>query len=220
MKARLFQSLFLSVAAGFSAAALSADAGTLVRGVDYEEIQGGTPLHTQDGRVEVAEVFNYACPACNAFEPLMEAWRSTLPEYVHVVYVPAQFRPDFVPYAKAYYAAESLGIAESSHAAVYQAIHGSETLPGEGDKIDEARVAAFYTQFGADADDFLKRMNGFAVNGQLRKADRFMRESRVMQTPSLVIDGRYLLKARSWETLLKNASTLIEQQRAARDAAS
>ena len=71
---------------------------------------------------------------------------------------PRAFRADFVQYAKAYYAAQSLNIAEKSHAAVYQAIHRARTLPAEGQRPDEEKIAAFYANYGVDAQQFLAAM--------------------------------------------------------------
>src|SRR3546814_9031641 len=82
--------------------------------------------------IEVAEVFNYVCPACAGFDPVLQEWKKKQPAYVHVVYVPADFRPDFKAYARAYYAAAALGLVEKTHEAVYAAIHEQHTQPGEG----------------------------------------------------------------------------------------
>ncbi len=54
-------------------------------GVDYLEIPGGAPFSTQDGKVEVVEVFGYTCPHCASFEPHLVAWERTLPDDVALV---------------------------------------------------------------------------------------------------------------------------------------
>src|SRR5215831_2635267 len=43
------------------------------------------------GKVEVMEVFSYACPACNAFQPVMEKLRHALPPNAQLVLLPASF---------------------------------------------------------------------------------------------------------------------------------
>src|ERR1043166_1638431 len=94
----------------------------LMEGRDYLLIPNGAPLSPQPGKIEVVELFNYACPACNTFEPKFVAWKRDLPAYVHVTYAALDFRPDFVPYARAYYAADVLGLVERTHEAVFDAI--------------------------------------------------------------------------------------------------
>ena len=94
-----------------------------VVGKDYVEIANGRPLEPVEGAVVVEEFFNYICPACNNFEPFFVAWTAKLPAYVKLQHIPASFRPDFVQYARAYYAAQALGVADKAHAAVYEAVH-------------------------------------------------------------------------------------------------
>ncbi len=190
-----------------------------VAGTDYLLIEGGQPWEPQNGTVEVAEMFNYICPACYSFDPTLRNWKSKQPADVRLVYVPAQFRPDFVPYAKAYFAAETLGIEEKSHAAVYEAIHVKHSIPAEGDKPDEAKVAAFYTAYGVSAEQFLNTMKSFAIAGKVNKANQFALRSKVEGTPSLIVNGKYLVKGRSWEDMLRITDHLIAMERAQSGAA-
>ena len=183
-----------------------------VAGRDYIEISNGSPLEPVEGMVVVEEVFNYICPACYGFEPLFVAWTAQLPSYVKVVHIPAAFRPDFEQYARAYYAAEAFGVTDKSHSAVYDAIHRTRVLPAEGDKPDEARIASFYAGFGVGADEFLKAMQSFGVQVKIRRATEHMQRSRVASTPSIVINGRYLVRGTTREDVLRIASFLIEKE--------
>lgn len=185
-----------------------------VAGKDYIVIQNGQPLESAEGKVVVEEFFNYICPACNTFEPYFAAWRAKLPPYVKLVYVPATFRPDFLPYAYAYYAAKTLGLAEKTHDAVYKAIHDAHSLPSETDPQDENKIAAFYAQYGVTADDFLKTMHSFGVEVAVRRATEHLKNSRIPSTPSLLINGRYLVKGATYPDMLRVASYLIEKEHA------
>lgn len=187
----------------------------LVPGVDYVEIPGGQPFEPLAGKIEVVEFFNYICPACYSFKASFEKWGARQPADVRVTLVPATFRADFATYAKVYYAAEALGVARRSHDAVYQAIHLQRTLPGEGDQIDEDKIAAFFAPYGVDAATFKNTMNSFAMAGKLNRAKQFMTRSRIESTPSLIVNGKYLVKGRSWEDMLRIADGLIAQERAA-----
>lgn len=193
----------------------SAAPKNLVAGEDYVNINGGEPFDTPKGKVEVAEVFNYVCPACAGFDPVFQEWKKTVPAYVHVVYVPADFRPDFKAYARAYYAADALGLVDKTHEAVYAAIHEQHTLPGEGMTLDPDKIAAFYAKYGADPAEFKDLMTSFSVDAQVNKAHQFMMQSQVRSTPSLVIDGKYLVKGKTREDMLKNADALIAREHAA-----
>jgi thiol:disulfide interchange protein DsbA len=196
----------------------AAQAQAPVAGTDYTEISNGRPLDPADGIV-VEEYFNYICPACNAFEPLFVAWAAKLPEGVKVVHVPASFRADFLSYAKAYYAAQSLGVAEKAHSAVYQAIHRARTLPAEGQRVDEEKIAAFYADYGVDAEQFLAAMRSMSTGLKVKRAADHMTRIRVPSTPTIVVNGRYLVKGNSYQDMLRIADFLIEKERTAATAA-
>ena len=183
-----------------------------IAGRDYIEIPNGSPLDPADGIVVVEEFFNYICPACNSFEPLFVAWAARLPPYAKLVHVPATFRADFMQYARAYYAAESLGLVDKTHRAVYEAIHTTRKLPAEGAKPDEGRIAAFYADFGVDEDEFLRTMQSFGVGVKVRRATEHMQRSKVPSTPSVVINGRYLVRGDTYSDMLRIASFLIEKE--------
>jgi thiol:disulfide interchange protein DsbA len=195
----------------FASTAALAQTTQPVAGKDYVEIPNGKPLDAVDGKIVVEEMFNYVCPACNRFEPRFSAWVKKLPPYVAVVHVPASFRPDFVQYAHAYYAAQAFNLVDKTHEAVYDAVHSKKTLPAEGQKPDEDKIAAFYAGYGVDKTQFLSAMQSFGVDVKVRRANDYMTKARVPATPSIIINGRYLVKAETDEEMLQVASALIEK---------
>ena len=210
MKKTVISALLILLANAFNP--LQAQSQAPVAGTDYLEIPNGNPLESSDGMVVVEEFFNYICPGCNAFEPFFVAWVSQLPPYVKVVHVPAAFRADFVPYARAFYAAESFGLVDETHQAVYNAVHRARTLPAEGDRPDEERIAEFYADYGVDAEEFLATMESFGVDVKIRRATEHMQRSKVPSTPSIVVNGRYLVRGRTYDDMLRIASYLIDKE--------
>ncbi|SEM37387.1 thiol:disulfide interchange protein DsbA [Pseudoxanthomonas sp. GM95] len=186
-----------------------------VEGTDYTVIADGQPFEPADGKIEVAEAFNYICPACAQFEPLFNQWKAKEPSDVRVVYVPAQFRPDFRDYAKVYYAAQALGIDKQSHDAIFKAIHQDKTLPGEGQSIDLDKIAQWYTQYGVTADQFKQTMGSFAVAGKMSKANQFLMRAQIGGTPSVIVAGKYLVKGKSYSDFLRITDHLIARERQA-----
>jgi protein dithiol oxidoreductase (disulfide-forming) len=187
-----------------------------VAGTDYEEIKDGQPWQPLNGKIEVVEVFGYVCPACAAFNPLVSAWKAKLPADVRFTYVPAPFGPEWNPYAKAYYVAESMGLVERTHDALIKAIHVTNTMPGEGDKPDDMAIAKFYARYGANPQEFLSTMNSFTVDAKVNQGRQFMVRTGVSSTPTLVVNGKYRVMGRSFEDMLRIASQLIERERAAK----
>ncbi len=187
-----------------------------VAGVDYELIPNGQPFAPLNGKIEVVEVFGYVCPACASFQVQIMPWRKTLPADVRLTYVPVAFGPEWQPYAQAFYAAESKGLVERTHDAVFTKIHSERSLPGEGQKPDPAKVAAFYAGYGVDAKEFLSLMNSFGTAAKINRGKQFAIQTGVSGTPTLVVNGKYRVKGRSFEDMLRITDALIAQERAAK----
>jgi protein dithiol oxidoreductase (disulfide-forming) len=183
-------------------------------GVDYVELPNGQPYAPINGQVEVAEVFGYICSHCANFEPLFVAWKSKLPADVKISLVPATLGGPWVTYAQAFYAAETLGVLEQSHEAVFSALHRQHSL---SPTATPEQIGSFYAQFGVDPKTFTSTMQGFAVGASISRSRQFAVRSRIEGTPSLVIDGRYLVSVdqRGYGTMLRTAEYLVAQRRAA-----
>jgi thiol:disulfide interchange protein DsbA len=179
-----------------------ADDGKWVEGTDYHVIDSGSKL-TDTDKIEVVEAFSYGCPACNAYHPTMNELVKEMPSDVVVAYLPASFMPqeNWVTLQRAYYAAQSLGVAEKANDAMYEAVWSThelsaENADGTGLKPKEALptiedVAKVYAKFGADPKDFVAVANSFAVNTKMKRADDMMKAYGVEGTPTLIIDGKY-----------------------------
>src|SRR6478736_1710812 len=150
------------------AAVAQASTGAPVAGTDYVLIQGGQPYAPLNGKIEVVEVFNFICPACARFEPLLGAWKKTLPADVRLTFVPADFNAQWHIYAQAYFVADATGLDAKTHDAVFNAIHIEHALPGESDPPDARKVAAFYAKYGADPKQFIDAMSSFTVDAKLK----------------------------------------------------
>ena len=209
MKKTLFiPTLLLLVSSVFA----PAQAQTPVAGKDYTEIRNGSPLKPAEGKVVVEEFFNYICPGCYSLEPVFESWTKQLPSYVKVEHIPAAFRADFVQYAHAYYAAQIFNIVDKTHKAVYDAVHRTHEIPAEGDKPDEERIAAFYSKFGVEKQEFLTTMRSYRVEIMIRRAMDHLKRSKIASTPAIVINGRYLVRGASYPDMLRTATFLIEME--------
>ncbi len=185
-----------------------------IAGTDYVETDAGQPYAPQDGKIEVAEVFGYTCPHCAQFEPLVTAWKRKQPADVQVTPVPAAFGGYWVTYARAFYAAETLGVLEKSHDAMFQALHVQRTLDVNA---TPEQIGAFYSKFGVDAKTFAATMASFGVETKLNRAKQFAVRSKVEGTPSLVVAGKYLVSVdeRGYDVMFNTIEHLVARERAA-----
>lgn len=193
-------------------AAPAADA--LVPGVDFVEIADGTAFAPKPGTIEVVEVFGYTCPHCANFEPVFEQWKAQQKKDINVVRVPAPFGGYWIPYAQAFYAAQSLGLEERTHNDMFRAIHAEHRLPIGG--ATPKAVAAFYADYGADPEKFAAIMTGKPVQAELVAARDFLMRSQVEGTPTIVVAGKYRVNGKTSQDVLRITDALVSRERAAR----
>jgi thiol:disulfide interchange protein DsbA len=211
MKARLL--LFALLALLPLAACASPTAP--VEGDDYEVIPNGQPFAPLTGgqKVEVVEMFGYVCIHCAHFAPQFEAWQKKQPPAVRVTTVPAAFGGFWIPYARAYYAAQSMGVLKQSHAAVFRALHETGELPIQN--AGDQEIAGFYARFGPDPDKFAATMESAQVAAQLEKSRAFGMATGITGTPTLVVNGKYRIKLADPDGMLKVADFLVKRELAA-----
>jgi thiol:disulfide interchange protein DsbA len=182
--------LLVSVAAlGAHANAQQPAAPPFEAGKHYTVLTPAQPTSTDPGKVEVAEVFMFGCPACAGFEPRLQAWLERKPDYVNFVRVPAQWEnhPESPIHARAYYTAEALGKLAEIEGPFFNEFHKN------GNRLDtEEKLAAFFARHGVDAATFKSTFNSFAVDAKVKRADELVTRYRVQSTPTIVINGKYL----------------------------
>ncbi|KFN42280.1 thiol:disulfide interchange protein DsbA/DsbL [Arenimonas oryziterrae] len=189
-------------------AALGADAPRL--GTDFEILTTPQPTWGQGG-VEVVEVFSYMCIHCAHFQPSVDAWTPKLPSGVRFEYVPGVFGGPWDSFARAFYAAEILGVRERTHDEIFKAVHIDHVL--KTGTLEE--IADLYGKYGVDRDKFLATMNSFAVTGKLNRAKQFALRTGVTATPTFIVAGKYRVMAtpdRSFEGMLKTTDFLIARE--------
>ena len=184
-----------------------------VAGTDYVELANGQPYAPLNGQVEVVEVFGYTCPHCAHFEPLINAWKGKQPADVRVTPVPAAFGGYWETYARAFFAAETLGVLEKSHEQMFNAIHVARQL---GLDATPEQIGKFYEQYGVDATTFANTMKSFGVETKLNRAKQFATRSQIEGTPSIVVNGKYLVNVdqRGYEHMFNTVEHLAAQARA------
>lgn len=187
---------------------------TLVEGVDYAVIPEGQSWAPLDGQVEVVEVFSYGCVHCFHFQRLMDAWTPKQDADVRVTYLPAAFSAGDT-FARGFFAAQALGIDARAHHAMFSAVHRESRLPRSGAGIDA--VAMIYAEHGPASQASIRAaMTSPETDEKLNAARAFVVRSGVEGTPTLIINGRYRVTARSLDDTLAIADRLIARERTAR----
>jgi thiol:disulfide interchange protein DsbA len=195
-------------AAAGGPAAPSSSASPWIEGVNYFLVEAPRPTSLPAGKVEVTEVFSYACPACNIFVPTMHKLKAALPPNAVLDFLPASFNPseDWPVFQLGYLTAQTLGVADKTHDAMFIAVWQS----GELAVIDPATrnikshlptiedLAKFYkTQAGVPVATFLATAKGFTVDNKVRTTEDLIQRYRVDRTPTIVVNGKYRVNVES-----------------------
>lgn len=184
-----------------------------VAGKDYVVLSAPQPTWGTGG-IEVAEVFSYSCVHCAEFQPLVNAWKKKLPADVRFTYVPAVFGGVWDNTARAYFAAEALGVQAKTHDAIFKAFFIDRKI--KTGSVEE--LAGIYAGLGVNRKKMLATMNGFTVSSKLNRARQFAVRAGVDSTPSLIVNGKYRVTAKSLESSLQVADFLVQKERAAKKA--
>jgi thiol:disulfide interchange protein DsbA len=188
--------------------------GVPVAGKDYVVLTPPQPTWGTGG-VEVVEVFSYACVHCAQFQPLVNSWKRKLPAGVKFRYVPAVFGGVFDNAARAFFAAEAMGVQERTHDAVFKAMFIDKSI--KGGSLDD--FADLYASLGVNRAKFLQIMNSTTVSAKLNRAKQFAQRTGVNSTPTLVVNGKYRVTPKSHEAGLQIADYLIARELASKPAA-
>jgi thiol:disulfide interchange protein DsbA len=187
-----------------SAAALAASAAPAqwIAGTNYVVLDQVQTPTVPAGKVEVMEVFSYACPFCYKFQPIIQQLEHGLPHYAQMVFLPASFIPteDWPMFQQAYFAAQSLGIADRTHQAMFDAVWQSGELATVDQSTNEVKhplpsledaAHVYWELTGIDPQKFLAAARSFGVATEMRQADAQITAMQVPGTPCIVVDGRY-----------------------------
>lgn len=176
-------------------AAMPADqqlpAGKWKAGTHYLPLVPAQPTNVPAGKVEVVEVFWYACPHCYALEPFVSNWLQNKPDYVDFIRIPVMWGPVHRAHARLFYILESLG-RKDLHTKVFEAIHKDQKMLAANDEASTKKMQLdFATANGIKADDFNKAWDSFTVNSSLQRAEQLTQRYRVEGVPLFVVNGKY-----------------------------
>src|ERR1700679_3278353 len=183
-------------------------AQTWTEGVNYFLIQPARTPSVPAGKIEVTEVFSYACPACNIFQPTMHKLKQPLPAHVVVDYLPAAFNTaeDWPMFQLAYVTAQILGVDQQTHDAMFDAVWkggdlsitdpSTRALKSRMPSIEEA--AKFYNErAGVPVDKFLAASKSFSADLKVRTDQDLVAAYKVDRTPTIIVNGKYRLHVES-----------------------
>jgi len=210
----MLKNLILSLVVLFASPLFAADEATVyTEGEHYDLITPAIRTANPD-KIEVVEFFWYGCGHCYNFEPVIGQWKKSLPDDVEFKGSPAVWAPQMELHSKMFYAAEVLGVSDTMHLILFQAMNVDRKRLASEDEIAELFVAN-----GVSKEDFSKAFNSFGVSSMVRQATARARAAKISGTPEMMVNGKYRISTRKGFTqaeMLKVAEFLIEKERAAK----
>lgn len=183
-------------------------AAPYTEGNDYVTLPAPHQRYSSAGKVEVVEVFSYGCIHCAQFAPVAEKLRKQLPAGVEFKLVPAPFNAEWLPFARAYYAAKQLGVVDRTHLALFAAKFG-QNYPINS--LDE--LADFYAREGVDRAAFMRIATSDETTEKLKNDLALIQKWQVDGTPTLVVDGKYrVTTVRSHDEMLAVTLWLVKRE--------
>lgn len=144
------------------------------------------PVET-GSQIEVIEFFQYVCPHCASYDPVLQVWKERLPADVKYRRVPISWDDRNLPHVRLYYALEALGRTDELQRKVFSEIHVNKRP-----LLKPEEIADFMAANGIDRKQWLDAYNSFSVATRASRAGQVWRAYKVDGTPTMAVDGKFL----------------------------
>lgn len=161
-------------------------------GAEYTVLATPQPTQAVGKKVEVVEFFAYHCGACNAFEPALVNWVKKQGDNIVLRRIPLPFQGASDPEARLFLTLDAMGKLDEYHHRVFKAVHVERKR-----LIKDDAIIAWATSNGLDKAKFMEAWNSFGVQTKLKRLPQLTEAYKVSGTPSIIIDGKYLVSPSS-----------------------
>lgn len=200
----LIASLLLATAC----TAQSATPAPYTDGTEYVTLPAPHQRYSSEGKVEVVEVFSYGCVHCAHFAPVADALARQFPKGVEFKLLPAPFSAEWVPFARAFYAAKQLGVLDRTHLALFEAKFEQHYPINSMDEL-----AGFYAREGVDRAAFMAAATAPQTTAQMKSDLALIQKWQVDATPTIVINGKYRVAAvHSYDEMVAVTQWLVQRE--------
>jgi thiol:disulfide interchange protein DsbA len=180
----------------------------MMQGMGYKLLNPPQPT-SKGSKVEVLEFFFYGCSHCYHLHGPLTVWENEKNKQnlkgISLEYVPVVFNPAWEPMARTFYALEFMGQRERLHNDLFEAWNVFNT-----DLSDEAKIAAFVVKRGVDKAKFSAAYNSFSVESRVNRANQMVRSYGIRGTPTIVVDGKYLISGLQPDETVRVLKEVIE----------
>ena len=197
MKTRLhFLALaaFIALAAILAASAMPVHAQDapqrkFTEGVHYERLVPVQGTSSPPEKIEVAEFLWYGCLFCYRMDAYIDEWRKRQTDEVNFIHMPAVWNATMETHARLFLALQALEQLDNMHRDIFRAIHTEQLL-----LLTLRDQERFVERHGVSAEDYRNAYRSFGVESNLRRIRDLMRRYRILSVPTLVVNGKYVVR--------------------------
>jgi thiol:disulfide interchange protein DsbA len=161
--------------------------GEFIEGEHYLLIEN--PRRIRSDQIEVMEFFGYACVHCYNFDPILADWVQEKGAAIKFIQTPAISSKYWRLLGRNFLTYQELGEHDKYHTPFFRAVHA-----GGREFTDPESLSEFYEQLGGEKQAYINAFNSAGVASELSRADRMARRLKVAAVPSIVIQGKYLVR--------------------------
>jgi thiol:disulfide interchange protein DsbA len=160
-------------------------------GTNYVPVVPAQPTNVGPDKVEVMEVFWYACPHCFDLEPFIQSWLKKKPANVEFIRVPVMWGPVHRAHAHLFYTLQALQRSDLDQK-VFEAIHNDHDMLFANNEPETLnQQLKFAVAHGINADAFRTAYNSFTVSSNLARAEELTARYHVEGVPLIIVNGKY-----------------------------
>lgn len=174
---------------------------------EYSLLNPPQPTHSGK-KIEVLEFFFYGCIHCYHLHPKLSAWEKHMPRDVQLDFVPTIFNPGWEPMANTYYALKAMGQQKKLDDALYDAWNRDNSV-----LVDKDKIVDFVAKHGVDGKKFSDFYDSFSVESEVTRSKQMVLQYRINGTPTLVVDGRYVISGLQPDELIRVLNQVIDKVR-------
>ncbi len=205
-----FTCLLLALSLHGHSTAAGPEADRFQEGFQYQRIDPPLPLTEHPGRIEVVEMFLYACPHCYQMKPGMQQWLEENPD-VDFHRMPAIVGPSWADQARAFYIVEALNGGEPMHQALFQAIHE------KGKQIyNDYAVVDFFVSQGIDREKAIALYQSPETAAAVNEARVRTVKYGLRGVPAVIVNGKFKTApffVHNQEEMFEVLDSLVEKER-------
>ncbi|UTH76584.1 thiol:disulfide interchange protein DsbA/DsbL [Chromobacterium sp. IIBBL 290-4] len=177
-------------------------------GKDYTLLATPQPV-ADPKKVEVIEFFSYHCIHCYDDDATINAWAKKQAKDVSFRKEQIVWQKGMEGFARMFATFKATGTFDKLHGPAFDA-----QIKQRANLADPEQFTAWIKQQkGVDSAKLLKTYNSFGINAQVARATQITRDYRIEGTPTVIVDGKYVVVTGKPERMTQVMSELIAKVR-------